>query len=93
MKRVGSTRRKRALRCRYVDEKSREVLPESLAEARGAVEALIAAEGGGRDVFVGGFSQGGMVAVDVAMNCAVRGAFSLNGMALSCTRTTSSHQT
>ena len=61
MKRVGSTRRKRALRCRYVDEKSREVLPESLAEARGAVEALIAAEGGGRDVFVGGFSQGGMV--------------------------------
>ena len=33
------------------------------------------------------------VSVDVAMNCAVRGAFSLNGQALSCTRTSSQHQT
>ena len=37
---------------------------------------------GGQDVFVGGFSQGGMLSIDVAMNCAVRGAFSINGLAL-----------
>ena len=42
---------------------------------------------------MGGFSQGGHVAIDVAMNCAVRGAFSINGNVLPCTRTSSTHKT
>ena len=52
----------------YDNSVTHDAHPATMAQARGAVESLIATEAGDTDVFVGGHSQGGMVAIDVAMN-------------------------